>query len=191
MKLPCPLTLLCALGGVMAALAASEKEPSQRDRNQSARAPSGLVARQDRAAPPPPVAQPIPFSHRAHAAVGLTCRGCHAIEEPGFAAGFPKEAICMTCHATTKADSPAIETLKSYYEQSKPVPWARVDPIPAFVFFAHSIHHDDAGISCDTCHGPIAKRDVLARAADFSMAACMACHDRTGASNECGLCHDR
>ena len=63
------------------------------------------AARSDDKAPEP---QPIPFSHKVHAAAGLRCAFCHPIEEPGFTAGLPAESKCMVCHTAVKSDSPDI-----------------------------------------------------------------------------------
>ena len=134
--------------------------------------------------------QPIPFSHKVHVGMGLKCVDCHAMKDPGFVAGYPQEATCMACHAAVKADSPHIRKLADLEKKGQAVPWVKVYRVPDYVYFSHAFHHHDAGIACDTCHGPVAEREVLAREKPVTMAACMTCHDKTGASNDCDLCHD-
>jgi hypothetical protein len=137
-----------------------------------------------------PPAQPIPFNHKAHAAAGLTCLGCHTIAAPGDLAGFPGAVFCMGCHNTVKKNSPAIQTLKAFASERKPIPWARVYKLPGFVYFSHQVHHKQARVGCAVCHGPVADRNIIAQEKSTAMAACMKCHDQYKAPNGCDLCHD-
>ena len=138
-----------------------------------------------------PVEQPIPFSHKLHAGtLKLDCLACHAIDDPGYAAGYPKESSCMTCHTAIKADSPAIQKLAGFEKEGKPVPWAKIYAVPDYVYFSHQYHHKEAGIACETCHGPVATRTVLGKEKETSMEACMECHTEYEASNECNICHN-
>ncbi len=140
---------------------------------------------------PPPPPQPLPFSHRQHAAAGLDCKTCHAIPEPGEFAGLPVTGVCMNCHIEIRKDSPHIQRLAGYHKEGKPVPWARVYRIPGYVFFSHKEHLARAGATCETCHGPVWERDVLRKERETSMAACMDCHRAKGASLDCLYCHDQ
>lgn len=143
--------------------------------------------------PPPagvPVEQPLPFSHKAHVAFGAQCRDCHAIAEPGFAAGYPAEATCMACHVAIKAESPQIQKLAEFSAAGEPIPWKRIYRVPDFVWFSHASHVEDASVACETCHGPVAQREALFQEKPTTMAACMDCHARHGAPNDCDLCHD-
>jgi len=134
--------------------------------------------------------QPIPFSHKTHVAAGVKCLDCHPIRKPGFAAGIPKETTCMGCHVSVKADSPAIQKLAGFAKSKKEVPWVRIYRIPDYVWFSHDSHHRAAGIACETCHGPVEKRDVLFKEKPTSMAACMDCHTKHNAPNDCNFCHE-
>ncbi len=144
------------------------------------------------AAPPDPVPvqQPLPYSHKTHLALGLQCRDCHEIADPGFAAGYPAEAKCMACHASIKTESPHIQQLAKFSADGDPVPWNRVYRVPDFVWFSHASHVEDASVECETCHGPVAQRDALFQEKPTTMAACMDCHARNNAPNDCDLCHD-
>jgi hypothetical protein len=143
-----------------------------------------------RAAEEPPAAQPVPFSHKTHADVGIKCLDCHAIRKPGFAAGLPKDETCMGCHATIKTGSPAVQKLAAHAKAKKPLPWVRIYRIPDYVWFSHEAHHKDAGIGCEACHGPVAERDVLTKEKPTSMKACMDCHAARKAPNDCNFCHE-
>ena len=157
-----------------------------------------IAAAQVARTPPPevgfrpgePVAQPLPYSHKTHLALGLVCRDCHAIADPGDFAGFPPEAKCMACHAAVKTESPAIQELAAAAQAGRAVVWNRVYKLPEFVYFSHALHHVDAGVECGACHGEVASRDVLFQEKPITMHACMRCHAQTGASNDCELCHD-
>jgi hypothetical protein len=137
-----------------------------------------------------PAAQPIPFSHKTHVAVGLTCLSCHRIAAPGDLAGFPDPAFCMGCHDTIKKDSPAIQTLKSFATDKKAIPWVRIYKLPGFVYFSHQVHHKQAQVECAACHGPVEDRNVIVLEKSTAMAECMKCHDQRKAPNGCDVCHD-
>ena len=139
---------------------------------------------------PVPVEQPLPYSHKTHIALGLQCRDCHSIAEPGFLAGYPAESKCMACHSSIKADSPHIQRLAEFESGGEAVPWKRVYRVPDFVWFSHASHVDDAAVECETCHGPVAEREVLFQEKPTTMASCMECHARHNAPNDCDLCHD-
>ena len=70
----------------------------------------GVALFAQRTAPPPaPPGQPIPFSHKAHAGdLKLACKMCHKSPDPGEMMGFVSPPVCMQCHSTIKADSPAL-----------------------------------------------------------------------------------
>ncbi len=139
---------------------------------------------------PEPVKQPLPYSHKVHVALGMQCRDCHSISDPGFLAGYPAEATCMACHSAIKTDSPHIQLLASLASTGEPVPWKRVYRVPDYVWFSHASHVEDAGVECATCHGPVAQRDALFQEKPTTMASCMQCHAIHNAPNDCDLCHD-
>ena len=132
--------------------------------------------------------QPLPYSHKAHAALGLKCRNCHTLPGKGEMAAFPPESHCMGCHASVKRDSPHIQKLARFASEKKPVPWVRVYRLPDYVWFSHKVHVERT--ACETCHGSVGARDVLKQEKPITMAACMSCHDETAAPNECNTCHN-
>jgi len=136
---------------------------------------------------PPP--QPLPYSHKAHLALGLQCANCHRNADPGEFMGFPAEAFCMGCHQAIKADSPHIAKLSAAANEKKPIPWIRIYQLPRFVYFSHR-RHTTAGVSCETCHGPVRERDVITSEVAYNMRSCMACHAASKARNDCSTCHE-
>jgi hypothetical protein len=139
----------------------------------------------------PPVAprQPIPYSHKQHVALGLKCKECHTMPDPGESMGIPAASKCMTCHQTIKKESSAIQQVAAFAAEKRPIPWVRVYQMPSYVIFSHK-DHLESGATCENCHGDVAQRERLAREGDISMAGCMNCHRAKKASVDCALCHE-
>lgn len=136
------------------------------------------------------VVQPIPFSHRQHAAAKLECSDCHTMPGTGERAGLPATGVCMSCHSIVKKDAPAIRRLAEYFVKNDAVAWVRVYRLPDFVFFSHA-KHAKAKVDCSDCHGPVHKRVVLtAEKPATKMSFCVDCHKSKKASIECNLCHE-
>jgi c(7)-type cytochrome triheme protein len=133
--------------------------------------------------------QPVPYSHKAHVALGLKCDSCHLNDDPGESMGFPAERSCMNCHEAVKTDSPHIQKVAAAAREKKAIPWVRVYRIPTYVYFSHRVH-TEAGTTCDTCHGPVRERDLITREVVHDMKSCMACHEAKKARNDCLACHE-
>ena len=139
---------------------------------------------------PRPISQPLPFSHRSHAQLGLNCATCHTMEGRGGSAGFPPLSLCLSCHRGGEGPISAVGILLEGYERrGEPIPWVRVYKIPDFVFFSHK-EHLASGATCATCHGAVALRDSLQQEVPTSMEHCMDCHQSQGASLDCHFCHE-
>ncbi|MBI4910925.1 MAG: cytochrome c3 family protein [Acidobacteria bacterium] len=134
--------------------------------------------------------QPLPFSHRKHAAQKLACRQCHPMPDPGDFATIPATTVCMACHIAIKKDSPHIVKLTAYHAGGGKVPWARVYRVPDYVFFNHKAHVNAKDMNCGSCHGPVEERDALRREKDIGMQACMECHRSRSVSVACDFCHE-
>ncbi len=133
--------------------------------------------------------QPLPFSHKQHVGTGLKCAECHKNADPGESMGLPVVSKCMACHIEIAKTKPTIQKLKAYAVAKQQVPWVRVYEVPGFVWFSHRTHLA-AKATCETCHGPVAERDVLTREVNISMGTCMECHRKNEASIDCNLCHE-
>ena len=135
-------------------------------------------------------AQPLPFSHKTHAAASLKCAECHPNPDPGDHMTLPATARCMACHATIAKEKPAIQKLAELAKSKDPIPWARVYTVPAFVFWNHRSHLK-AGIECGACHGQVSEMDTLAKVTKVTtMDGCMECHREKNADTGCGYCHE-
>ena len=138
-----------------------------------------------------PPEQPLPFSHKTHVGqAAIKCLDCHAIKDPGFQAGYPKEAACMGCHVAVKKDSPAIQKLAAWARSKTPAPWVKIYSVPEYVWFSHDVHVKGVKLECAACHGPVAEREALYKEKPTNMFSCMACHSQRGASNGCDVCHN-
>jgi hypothetical protein len=139
--------------------------------------------------PPPPLEQPIPYSHKKHVGeLKLKCNMCHPNRDPGETMGIPQAATCMQCHSSVKTDSPTIQKLTEFAKSNRTIPWQRVYQIPSYVFFSHK-EHLATGATCETCHGKVPEREQLFRETDISMGGCMTCHRVKNAKLDCSYCH--
>lgn len=120
--------------------------------------------------------QPVPFSHQHHVAgLGIDCRYCHtSVETSGFA-GIPPTKTCMNCHSQIWTNAPMLEPVRESYRSGKSLVWTRVNDLPDFVYFDHSIHINK-GVGCDTCHGPVNKMPLMYNYASLQMEWCLSCH---------------
>lgn len=166
-----PIVLICGAGAVLLASAAAQQLPKL-----------------EKVYPGP--GQPLPFSHKAHAARGVECKTCHPAPDPGDFAEIIEAKTCMGCHEAAGAEHPALARLAEFAASGELVPWEPVYLVPDYVYFSHREHAERAKASCADCHGDVASADVLAKERDISMAACMECHRAAGASLECDYCHE-
>ena len=121
--------------------------------------------------------QLVPFSHKHHVGeLGLDCRYCHSSVEVSSSAGMPATETCMTCHSQIWTNSSMLEPVRASFSSSKPISWTRVNAVPDFVYFNHSIHVAK-GVGCTTCHGPIAEMNITWRGQTLYMRWCLECHN--------------
>lgn len=123
-----------------------------------------------------PRQQPVPFSHEHHVGgLGIDCRYCHTSVEKSSFANIPPTQTCMNCHSQMWAVAPVLEPVRESYRTGRSLEWIRVNDLPDFVYFNHSIHVNK-GIGCTTCHGRIDKMPLTWQAADLTMGWCLSCH---------------
>lgn len=165
--------------------------------------------------------QPIAFSHRLHTGeLMIDCLYCHAGAEKSRHAGIPPESTCMNCHkyvtaafGAYKEDQTAVSTeLKKLYDsiglddnrevtadkEHKSLEWIKVHNLPDFVYFDHRAHVT-AGVTCQSCHGPVESMERMHQVENLTMGWCINCHRKvnlTGvggkkvyATLDCSVCH--
>src|SRR5207248_3924255 len=124
--------------------------------------------------------QPVPFSHQHHVAgLGLDCRYCHTSVENSSFAGIPPTKTCMNCHSQIWTNAALLEPVRASYRSGESLQWTRVNTLPDFVFFNHSIHVTK-GVGCNVCHGPVDTMPFMYQQATLQMSWCLDCHRDPG-----------
>jgi hypothetical protein len=120
--------------------------------------------------------QPVPFSHAHHVGdEGIDCRYCHtSVETSGFA-NIPPTKTCMNCHSQIWNTSPTLEPVRESFRTNRSIGWTRVNDLPDFAYFNHSIHINK-GVGCETCHGRVDKMALTWQHASLQMEWCLDCH---------------
>ena len=122
------------------------------------------------------LSQPVPFSHKHHVSeCGIDCRYCHTSVEDSSYAGIPPTQTCMNCHSQLWAESPMLAPVRESYRDNKPLIWNRVNDLPDFAYFNHSIHINK-GVACRTCHGDVGEMPLTWQASTLYMEWCLNCH---------------
>src|SRR6202142_3828135 len=120
--------------------------------------------------------QPVPFSHQHHVAgLGIDRRYCHTSVENSSFAGIPPTKTCMNCHSQIWTNAPLLEPVRESFRSGKSLVWTRVNDLPNFVYFDHSIHVTK-GVGCNTCHGPVDRMPLMFNYASLQMEWCISCH---------------
>jgi hypothetical protein len=123
-----------------------------------------------------PREQPVQFSHAHHVGgIGIDCRYCHTSVETSNFAGIPPTKTCMNCHSQIWLNSEYLEPVRASFRTGQSLEWVRVNDLPDFVYFNHSIHIAK-GIGCDTCHGKVNKMPLMWQQNSLQMEWCMNCH---------------
>jgi hypothetical protein len=123
-----------------------------------------------------PRQQPVPFSHKHHVSDdGIDCRYCHTTVEKSSFAGVPSTHICMSCHSRLWTNAAILEPVRESATTNRSIEWTRVNALPQFVYFDHSIHVNK-GVGCTTCHGPVGEMPLTWRANTLYMRWCIDCH---------------
>jgi hypothetical protein len=82
----------------------------------------------------------------------------------------------MTCHSQVWTEAPVLAPVRQSLATQQPLRWKRVNDLPDFVFFNHSVHVQK-GIGCSTCHGPIQEMPLTWKAHSLFMRWCLDCHE--------------
>ena len=126
------------------------------------------------------VSQPVPFSHEHHVAgLGIDCRMCHSSVEVAANAGLPPTYTCMTCHSQIWTNAGVLAPVRRSLAETTPIAWNRVNNLPDYVYFDHSIHIAK-GVGCSECHGAVDRMPLMYKAKSFTMKFCLDCHNDPG-----------
>jgi hypothetical protein len=141
--------------------------------------------------------QPIAFYHKVHAGDNkIPCQYCHYTADRSVDAGIPSVQLCVGCHvpgssaptAQRAAAQLAFPTkqrdstwnaeagkLVDYWRAGQPIPWVRIHKVPDHVKFPHYMHIN-AGLKCQTCHGPVQGMTRVYQYSSLRMGWCIDCH---------------
>jgi hypothetical protein len=120
--------------------------------------------------------QPVPFSHQHHVTgLGIDCRYCHTSVEQSSFAGIPPTKTCMNCHSQIWTNAAMLEPVRASYRTGESLQWTRINQLPDFVYFNHSIHVAK-GVGCNDCHGPVDQMPLMYQEASLQMEWCLNCH---------------
>ncbi len=126
------------------------------------------------------VRQPVPFSHEHHVGgLGIDCRHCHGSVETSAFAGLPPTETCMTCHSQLWRSAAMLAPVRESFRERRPIAWTRVNDLPDFVYFNHSIHVH-RGVPCAACHGRVDRMPLMRQAHSLQMRWCLDCHRDPG-----------
>ena len=81
----------------------------------------------------------------------------------------------MGCHSQVWPDSLQLEPVRRSYFSGRPLRWQRVNSLPDYVYFDHSIHVNK-GVGCVSCHGRVDRMALAYQVAPLSMGWCLSCH---------------
>ena len=139
-----------------------------------------------------------------------TCMNCHRfVSAPWGAVRAEDEAAQEEKREPRRIVSPEIakvyaamglneEGQRDPNARPLPVEWTKVHNLPDFAYFDHRAHVN-AGVACQTCHGPVETMERVRQFETLSMGWCVNCHrdlNATGiqgkpvdASIDCATCH--
>jgi hypothetical protein len=143
--------------------------------------------------------QPIAFYHSVHAGQNaMPCMYCHQTADRSPSAGLPSVGLCVGCHVPGSAVQPPDQAqlgfpvrgqgperpdlwydeaakLVDYWRRGEAIPWVRIHKVPQHAHFPH-YPHVNAGLQCQTCHGPVEEMEKVYQFASLRMGWCIDCH---------------
>lgn len=127
------------------------------------------------------------FSHRIHVQdEGMDCADCHVTVHEEDAPGMPVAMLCSLCHEGMDDEKPEELRAAALFPGGVLAPSGVL--LADEILFSH-LQHVSAELDCAACHGGIAEADRTPEYTALSMDDCMACHAKSGVSNECATCH--
>ena len=144
----------------------------------------------------PKASQPIAFNHTLHLEeAGLQCLDCHTDAETGVYAGLPGAEFCLDCHDVDDEEEveegSELAKLVPFADADQDIPWVRVALTTPDVFFSHRRHVTAGQIDCLRCHPdqPTLTAPPPVIRLVMTMDDCLECHQESGVSNDCLVCH--
>lgn len=141
-----------------------------------------------------PVTQPFAFNHAIHLKKEIPCTDCHSGAETKPHAGLPSLSQCLLCHMRPQQDPPSEreQQVRKMAADGVKLKWIQVNQNPGHVYFSHRMHVTVAKMRCEQCHPGVKEWTAPPERMNpklNDMDTCMDCHRKTGASNQCRVCH--
>ena len=128
-------------------------------------------------------------SRSRHAGIPATqtCMNCHRFVPAPFGAIRAEDELAKKeKRAARPLVSPEIQKIYDALaldrqlkpdptKQARAIAWVKVHNLPDFVYFDHR-PHVNAGVACQSCHGPVESMERVQQASDLSMGWCVNCH---------------
>ena len=73
-------------------------------------------------------------------------------------------------------EAPVLASLRESLATGKPLKWVRVNDLPDYVYFNHSMHVSK-GIGCSDCHGRVDEMPLTRKTQTLYMRWCLDCHE--------------
>ncbi|HYJ80213.1 MAG TPA: cytochrome c3 family protein [Longimicrobiaceae bacterium] len=144
--------------------------------------------------------QPIAFYHSVHAGENqIPCAYCHYSADRSVDAGIPAVQVCVGCHVPGSGAAGAVPAqavlafptqqrnaqwnaeatrLVDFWKRGEAIPWVRIHKLPEHAKFPHFMHVN-AGLQCQTCHGPVQEMEKVYQFSSLRMGWCIDCHRGT------------
>ena len=115
------------------------------------------------------------------------CMNCHRFVPATFGAiraedeaakkerRFPRRIVSPDIQKLYDALALAPDMKPDPAKQPQPIQWVKVHNLPDFVYFDHR-PHVNAGVTCQSCHGPVETMERVRQVSDLSMGWCVNCH---------------
>ena len=129
------------------------------------------------------------FNHRFHVQdKKIDCEDCHPGAKTEALAGMPEMDTCTPCHESIDKKQPEeLRRAAAFFPEGKPA-WKNVAKLSSDVMFSHKAHAEK-DMACGDCHKGIETSEHVDPSLAVRKWACMDCHARKEASNDCALCH--
>jgi hypothetical protein len=126
-------------------------------------------------------------SRHAGVPAASTCMNCHSfVTAPWGAVRAEDELAKKENRAPQRVIAPEIRKIYEALalnddrksdptKKPRPIEWMRVHTLPDFVYFDHR-PHVNAGVACQSCHGPVETMERVRQVEDLSMGWCVNCH---------------
>lgn len=128
-------------------------------------------------------------SRSRHAGIpaAQTCMNCHKFVTAPFGAIRAEDELAKKeGRAPRRIVSPEIQKIydalalnekleRDPARQPRPIAWNKVHNLADFVYFDHR-PHVNAGVACQTCHGPVETMERVRQISSLSMGTCVNCH---------------